>query len=99
VGSNLVITGTQKYAQENQIQIYPNPNNGQATLFLSGLNPGQAELELTDMFGRRVLQKGLGILAHEQQVELDFENLETGMYNIRIVQGDKQISRKMIINR
>ncbi|MCX7548449.1 T9SS-dependent M36 family metallopeptidase [Xanthomarina sp. F1114] len=61
-------------------QVYPNPTNGR--LFIkTAKNYGQVTLSITDINGRQVLSKEVELF---NQVEIDINNLQSGIYILNI---------------
>lgn len=78
------------------LNVWPNPNNGQFTVsFHSGTND-VISLLVTDALGRTIrdLQlNGTGTIREE----IDLSNEEKGMYFVRVKQGEKTFTKKIIV--
>jgi len=69
------------------LSIYPNPTSGLFTVML----PGEFVMNVTDSRGRLVLQKS-GV----DNMMVDLEMFESGLYFVHVVQGENSIVKKII---
>lgn len=79
--------------QENTIEglsIYPNPTNGDKIYIVSKLSLDK-EIEIFDVLGKRILQATIS------SKELNIGNLNTGVYIIKIREGEASATRKLIV--
>jgi hypothetical protein len=88
-------------AVNNKIQIYPNPvSNNQFTIQFSQLPVGKYSIEITDVMGHQVLQRGVTI-GNEEQIELIKLNnaVAKGVYLVKVVdQNSKSVfSNKIVV--
>lgn len=85
----------------NQIQVFPNPvTSGQFNLQFNRIPAGEYLLELTDVMGRRVMQKR--ILTNDEYVTQPISLADAkakGIYLVRVLNKDKQniFEQKMMI--
>ncbi|WP_417865627.1 T9SS-dependent M36 family metallopeptidase [Xanthomarina gelatinilytica] len=78
----------------NSYKVYPNPTNNR--LFIKTVkNYGQVTLTLTDINGRQVLSKKVELF---NQVELDINQLQTGIYILNIQGNSFSANHKVIKN-
>jgi hypothetical protein len=88
-------------AYANQIQIFPNPvTSGKFNLQFNRIPAGEYVLELTDVMGRRVMQKR--ILTNDEYVTQPISLADAkakGVYLVRVLNKDKQniFEQKMMI--
>lgn len=75
----------------NFYKIYPNPGNGIVNIEL--MNVDQTFVSVTDLSGRTVLSS----IVNNQLNTLDLSTLSKGMYQVNIIQGEKQSAQKLII--
>lgn len=76
----------------NSYKVYPNPTNGR--LFIkTSKNYGQVTLTITDINGRLVLSKKTELF---NQVEIDVNNLQTGIYILNINGDNFNANHKII---
>ena len=76
-------------------EIYPNPTSGRVNVLIPELNKGNAEIEVFDMLGRRVLSffKPTDI---EHLALIDISELMDNMYVVKVTVGDQSVSEKIL---
>ena len=76
-------------------EIYPNPTSGRVNVLIPELNEGNAEIEVFDMLGRRVLSffKPTDI---EYLALIDISELMDNMYVVKVTVGDQSVSEKIL---
>ncbi|MBX2871520.1 MAG: thrombospondin type 3 repeat-containing protein [Saprospiraceae bacterium] len=85
--------------EEQELVIYPNPNNGKFYLqWDASESATSVQLQILDPLGREHHKLALPTskLKHSG-VPIDVQTLPKGMYLIRLILGDRQISRKVLI--
>jgi hypothetical protein len=90
----LLSHNNKQIVKEKGMKVYPNPNNGEFTIELTGFD--SAELQLCNLTGRiiyRVKQ------IHQNELSLDLSHLEQGIYLLKAIDREKQIVKKMIISK
>jgi hypothetical protein len=86
--------GTRAQAETSALVVYPNPSNtGQLTLRLSNQTAGAATL--LNALGQVVLTKNLTAGSAEQL--LNTKGLATGVYTLRVQQGNDVLTRKVVL--
>ena len=88
-------TGIADKYYTNEIGIYPNPSQGKITLSFEKLLP-VASIKIFNSQGRELysIPESVGFLTGYVQINLD---LPKGIYLIQVNKGDKQYTRKLII--
>jgi hypothetical protein len=81
---------------DNQIHIYPNPAFGEVSVVLPE-NMINAEVSLTDMTGKEVLQNIFLTNSHENRLRISTIDLDPGTYIVRAKNGNEIISHKLIV--
>ncbi|MFC5270882.1 T9SS type A sorting domain-containing protein [Adhaeribacter terreus] len=79
-----------------QISLYPNPNQGKFILKLSNLTAPKAEVTVSDLLGRVVLQQELNVSNNQLSEELNLPNAK-GMYLLQVKVGEQIITRKIVV--
>ena len=75
---------------EKDIEIYPNPNNGEFNI----MSDKEAEVKITDMMGRTIYKEHL----NKGKNKIDLSNEPSGYYNITVVEGNNNITKRININ-
>jgi hypothetical protein len=90
----IIIIGLNEVNTLYQIQLYPNPNNGQFTLNMQGLTGETVSYSVLDNSGRVVVAKDLGSVGTARLESVDMVGAAAGIYQLRIsVNGQTQSTR------
>lgn len=87
-----------RVAYENEVEIFPNPANGDVTILYNISNQTYMNIEIYDILGRRVIT-----LADEFQspgphsVTWDASQVASGMYFYKLASGEYSTTRRMTI--
>lgn len=83
-----------------QSLVYPNPAQKEFTLSLNVVNAIDAEISVVDLMGRTVLNLGRrALVSGSNQIEVNTENLQEGMYYVRVVTNDGITTNKLTITK
>jgi len=84
------------YIGNNNLSVilYPNPTNDKVTLEVEGLTK-DAKVIVYDINGREIKQYNLN--AGQKELEIDVNGLAKGVYNVRIVNDNISLTRKLIV--
>jgi hypothetical protein len=100
--SNLLKTGKKTLSNDiirpiesigsNKVQVYPNPvRENVLTVQFNDLTPGNYSLELTDILGRQVMQKKIGIGGEQQTEKININpNAARGIYLVKLRDQDSK---------
>ena len=78
--------------------IYPNPvTGGIATMRLSGLKPGQYQIQVTNMTGQNVSSRLFSVTGFAVTNTLDFSGIKPGMYSILVTGNGYRESKTFVI--
>ena len=77
--------------------LYPNPNNGSFTLNLELLNTDKVTVQLFDVRGRLIGEKNYLNNVTNFSENVSFDKASAGLYLVKITNGNKQTTRKLII--
>ena len=78
-------------------ELYPNPTDGNFSIELSNLQQNEATIEIFDLQGRSVFQQSLATTSGRAKADLRLENLPSGFYSVLVRDGQRQASRKIIV--
>lgn len=82
---------------EDTFSVYPNPNNGQFTIKLKSNSGKDINVEVFDIRGRSILNNSYRNTGDFNQT-ISLDNAQSGMYLLNINDGDKKLTKKIIVN-
>ena len=87
------------FEKENNfsVNVYPNPALNKITIDLKGLDTHNSEIKLINALGQIMVSKN--IVYAEDQIELNTDNLENGIYFIFVQTNNQRLSQKIIIQK
>lgn len=80
---------------EKLIEVYPNPNNGQFTLEMAGLN-GKFNITVLNNLGQIVDNRTVNIHEFYERV-YNLGKVDSGSYTVRIIGNDTNVSKRIIV--
>lgn len=83
--------------QIDQVDFYPNPNNGKFNLSFKLRNEGPTEISIFNTEGKRVYSEILDNFTGSYKNEIDISKNATGIYYISVTQGKDSWFKKMIL--
>lgn len=91
---------TNTYLEQIGITVYPNPNNG--TFILEVITDTEEkidEISIFDVTGRKVItKKSIQLVAGKNTLDYDLTTLAKGHYMLQLLQGENQITKKVMVN-
>jgi len=90
-------TGVKQLSSVSGINIYPNPTNGELNVQWLNQLTGNADIELTDVIGRRVLKAEINITSANGEAKLDVSGLKEGIYMVTIKSAVTSFTGKITI--
>jgi hypothetical protein len=99
VNIGTAITGIDELTAVNDVSIYPNPTEGDATLNLSLATPGKVNVNLLDITGKEVAKVFEGNLnGGDSQLPIHGSSLlSSGLYIVNIKAGSSVIQKKLVV--
>jgi hypothetical protein len=77
-------------------RLYPNPTENDATIRLVNYEKTTVNIKIYNLLGREVIQfSNIDITEDEQNYYMNLEKLNTGIYIVKIEQGDYSMSLKL----
>jgi hypothetical protein len=96
-GGFVPILSTDDFEFDDNFSVYPNPNNGQFTIKLKSNSGSDINVEVFDIRGRSILNKSYTNNGDFNQT-ISLDNAQSGMYLLNINDGDKKLTKKIIVN-
>ena len=81
----------------NGFNLYPNPSNGDFNIQFEVVNTDKVSVQLFDLRGRLINQKNFFNTQTNFSEEINFNKAVSGLYLVKITNGDKQTTRKLVI--
>lgn len=88
--------GMESAAAAGSFAIYPNPALSHATLNINATQAAEATLQVIDITGKTVMMRNQNLNAGMNQVNLDVQNLSTGIYSVNVRMGKEMFTQKLI---
>lgn len=88
--------------EENTVSdfnIYPNPTNGVANVEFNVASSNNVTVDVINTLGQVVLNNNLGTVSGAQKVNINGNNLESGIYFVNIKIGDKTTTQKLTVSK
>lgn len=80
--------------------VYPNPSSSKAQIIVnSKINVSNAIVSITNALGSVISLKNIQLTAGKNNIQLDSENLNSGIYFTTISSGNNKIVKKFTINK
>ena len=79
------------------LKIFPNPNSGAFEIQILSTSSEKLNLQLFDLKGRVIYTETIN-QSGEINKTVSFNNLSTGIYLLKVLEGNKQATKKIIIN-
>ncbi|HIC30719.1 MAG TPA: T9SS type A sorting domain-containing protein [Flavobacteriaceae bacterium] len=88
------VLSTEDFDFESSFSLYPNPNNGQFTIKFN--NAKDVKLEVYDVRGRSVLSQEYNVSGQFNET-INLGNVQSGMYLLKVNNGGKTITKKVVV--
>lgn len=96
IGENSAATGVEDVNFEDQVSIYPNPNNGSFTIKVEAELLSNASISIINAQG-----KVIHTVAHPEfvngELAIDLKGVSAGVYFVRIQNGEQAVNKKVTI--
>ncbi len=83
---------------DNEIMIFPNPNNGVFQIELSGIVKDKASLEIVDLMGRVVHTESMKANEYFAESQINLQHLSNGQYFVKIITNERVYMKEFIKN-
>jgi hypothetical protein len=93
---NIITSIKQQHSQSGNLQLYPNPNNGNFSLNYDNKGAANLYLQVLDVSGKTVLEKQV---AHQDksEIKLNLSGLQKGIYWIKLTDRNEFYTKAVII--
>jgi len=95
---HIIITGISELNGNNDIRIYPNPNNGMFSLSYYSEKNQSLKIELINTIGQVIYSKQLTVTSGANILSMQLESAASGVYFIRIQSDNTSSQHKLLIN-
>jgi hypothetical protein len=93
----LSILSTAELSENVSVNIYPNPVSDQMTIQLSSNANFNTEISIKDILGKTVISRNQLIKTGNNTINLNANNLRSGVYMVNISSGESQITKKIVV--
>ncbi|WP_339839771.1 T9SS type A sorting domain-containing protein, partial [uncultured Flavobacterium sp.] len=95
-GANCTFLSTNNFKSDENILIYPNPNNGNFTIQFSSETSNDVNVTVHDLRGRQVYTKSFQNNGLFNQ-ELKLNNASSGIYLVTVQDGNRKEVKKIVV--
>jgi len=81
------------------MSVYPNPTNTNTTVSFSLSNESNVTINVTDLAGKVVYTNALGTVNGAQNVNVNTENLTSGVYMVNVSVNGTVSTEKLIVRK
>lgn len=86
-----------RYEPQNEILLYPNPNNGQFQFSIDANAHHFMDIQIFDAIGKRIYQSKVNTYQSGELIKLDINNPTTGIHILQIRFDQEVLIRKFIV--
>jgi predicted outer membrane repeat protein len=83
---------------ESSVLVYPNPAQNEFSLELSNWRSKQVTISIRDINGKTIQSKIIKNTTGKESVNFETENWSRGVYLVKVIDGEKSINKKLILN-
>ncbi len=89
--------GVDENIDNNSLQIYPNPSNGEFTIQINSLTNGVYQVSVVDLVGKELYKQEMNCNSGNNMQKLNLQHLEKGLYLVHIRKGEGTSTKKLFI--
>ncbi len=97
--STVLGTGINEVSNINSVQLFPNPNNGFATLQITANNSSEVNIQLTDITGRTVSMYNNELTSGKNSIALNTAEYADGIYFVTVKTSTENKVVRMVVNK
>lgn len=90
-----ITTGVNNLSDNVKVEVYPNPCNGQFSVYLSQIPPSGSKIDILDISGKLLLTRQFKNATEDFNLTM----ARTGVYLVRTVVGASQMVHKLVVNK
>jgi hypothetical protein len=79
-----------------ELELYPNPTNGPATLIINAIKPKEVYIDITNEVGKTILTTIEEVNSGANKISLNTATLSSGIYFVKVREKGKLYVRKLI---
>lgn len=95
--TNNSTSSTKDFEAISEFRIFPNPSPGNVQIFINSSLSGNADLSVSDVSGRLIQHQPINLSNGTQTIRLDLTDADGGVYFVRLIDGNRSISKRLII--
>ncbi len=81
----------------DKLSFHPNPNDGKFTLKFNTEEKGNTDIKIYDINGKEVYNERIQNFDGKYEKEIDISENGSGTYFLKVSQGEKMMTRKIIL--
>lgn len=89
-------TGIKNNSIASNINIYPNPNNGQFIIELNSKQSGTASINIINTLGQVIQSSNVNIKTNENKIPINLSGIANGTYHIHLIIDNEKYTDKII---
>jgi len=94
---SLTTTSTKSIARSLDLDLFPNPNEGQFKLLLKGQSKAQVRVKISNTLGQIIDLQQHDFRSGQLEKDYDLRHLAAGVYHLIIEDGTQLLLRKIVI--
>ena len=91
------VTSSEEDLFDSEYNLYPNPASEALTIEVQSAYTGTVEINMLDLSGRRIYSKSFDKNGFQLKQSIDTNDLPNGLYLVRIMQGQSEISKLIAV--
>jgi hypothetical protein len=95
--TGLVTSTNDPISFEGEVNLYPNPNNGNFQLAVDAPKAGLSIVQLYNTIGQKVWEQAADIGAGQQQIDVAAKDLPKGVYTVQFLMDGQRWTSKMVV--
>ena len=96
--TSIAVDGLNELDLSSNLEIYPNPNNGEFTVFVDGITASEVTIELADLSGKVITTEMYANVVDKLNVPMNV-NVDAGVYFIQISADGIRAVKRIVISK